>query len=718
MRATEHTGRKAANGRHPAVRNGADGAAAAVEQLVGHAAALQVRAPELALVLGERAASIAESAGANDLWIRAETLVVQARVKLGHRASTVARAVAALRAAEDAEQLSMAAQLRTDLAVCARSVGAPLTGLAVLRPVLTVGGLSAGQRAAALCHLVGCLGTLGRKAELDRVLMEGDRLVSADETLNADTKLVARAMLRVGISAHRRRYGDLVGAADAARTGLGFLDHLEDRGADGGLARSRLVLELACALLDRGDGELALEIAEPVIAAPERAASVAPVGWLRLAIATRVHLANGSAETAARTLRDAVHNVDRHGLHALTARLWLELANVEERIGQPTEAIQCLYRARASEHLHARTRSQARAALMGEFGSGEQAPVDLAEVVAAAAHTAASKIPQPPAGPSRSQEPRSRHSGTPQAAAETAANRHSDGEQVAAEHTSRQGVSARDEREEPERRRKVVLPMLRMASQAQEADDARSRPAHGPPAPSDPGRQPMRSRTDMEQEQGPDTQRQQPSWSNAQPAVSSRRKRHDSEHGSVAAKSVLDRLGISPGSAGGRRRAADGDGADHPDEVTHAADSDQVSPPARGDASTVEESNQKPPEGSVLSDGYDWLPRLKLPPSLAPLEDFSSDEPADSYSPPEPDRAAAEVVDETRRRDEPEAAHRVPAEEPPPDAGLAELLARALAEHQAGTSSAAALVKRLGVEQGEHGEQGQRSRVNGKHRNE
>lgn len=38
----------------------------------------------------------------------------------------------------------------------------------------------------------------------------------------------------------------------------------------------------------------------------------------------------------------------------------------------------------------------------------------------------------------------------------------------------------------------------------------------------------------------------------------------------------------------------------------------------------------------------------------------------------------------------------VPDDDLPEDAGLADLLARALAEHQAGTASAAALVKRLG----------------------
>src|SRR5690606_23903663 len=162
----------AAGGRKFTVHDGVAGGLASVEQLVERASAFQVRAPELALILGERAAAAAESAGANDLWVEAESLAVHARIRLGHRASTVGRGRAgpARRAVEGAGRPMIAAQPRRELAVCARAVGAPLTGLAALRPVLTVRGLSSVQRATALCHLVGCLGTFGRKAELDRVL--------------------------------------------------------------------------------------------------------------------------------------------------------------------------------------------------------------------------------------------------------------------------------------------------------------------------------------------------------------------------------------------------------------------------------------------------------------------------------------------------------------------------------------------------------------------
>src|SRR5438874_4650347 len=372
----------------PAVPRGRTGLAhggtlSAVGRLIERADALHLRAPELALVLGERAAALSEAAGADEQWIRAESLVVSARVRLGERPGTVGRAVAALRAAEHAGFTDIAARLRIDLAVCARSLGVPLTGLAALRPVLTAPAVSAVHRAAALCHLVGCLAQIGRKSELDRVLVEADKLVLGDGTLSADTQWLVRALLRVGMAAHRRRHGDLTAAADAARTGLGFLEKLEDPADEGGLVRIRLVLMLVSTLLDRGDAEMAYEFAEPMLAEPVRAAGVAPASWLRLAVATRIHLPSGAGEAAIELVRDAVAGTDRRGLSGITARLWLELAQLEERFGRADEAIACPYRSRAAEQLHARARRQACNALASVFGSGEPASVDLDEILRA-----------------------------------------------------------------------------------------------------------------------------------------------------------------------------------------------------------------------------------------------------------------------------------------------------------------------------------------------
>ncbi|MGV9367262.1 hypothetical protein [Amycolatopsis sp. NPDC003731] len=869
----------------------AGGTLSAVGRLIERADALHLRAPELALVLGERAAALAEAASADEQWIRAESLVVSARVRLGMRPATVGRAVAALRAAEHAGYGDIAARLRIDLAVCARSLGVPLTGLAALRPVLTDPVVSPVHRAAALSHLVGCLGQLGRKPELDRVLVEADKLVVGDDSLGADTQLLVRALLRVGTAAHRRRHGDLTAAADAARTGLGFLEKLDNPADDGGLVRIRLVLLLVSTLLDRGDTEMAYEIAEPVLAEPVRAAGVAPMGWLRLAVATRVLLPSGAGEAAIELVREAVASTDRHGLSAITARLWLELAQLQERFGQAEEAIACLYRSRAAEQLHARARRQACSVLAGEFGTGEPASVDLDEVLKAVPSrpvpvvvaeqppaVAAEPEPRAPAwsfgreeAPSRApawsferprvtadtaettlmpavrdeppaarrpepvevrraeerperaeprpgafesrpgrdaaqrpggdsapvavsqQRPESFESGRDSAPVEP---RSAERGRASAEVRSpeprlaergREPVEVRSpEPRSPERGRasaevrspeprlaergrepvEVRSPEPRLAERGREPAEVRSpeprlaergrEPAEvRPPEPrlAERGREPVEVRSpeprspergrasaevrppeprlaergrepDFRPEAAEPVIRAEPaaqepvetaapaetgktkfSWAalaearlretaaeresaptritpalplapepaaEREPWASEGRReepqpstRHDAEHGSVAARSVLDRLGISAsGGAGGRRRAED-------------ADSPRAEEPARELAPPPRPEDEPPSVPDYRDEAEPWLPRLRMPPSLEPMEDFGHWTPATAPFPESYARAIAE-------------------DEPPPDAGLADLLARALAEHQAGTASAAALVKQLG----------------------
>ncbi|WP_410642237.1 hypothetical protein [Amycolatopsis sp. lyj-346] len=895
----------------------AGGTLSAVGRLIERADALHLRAPELALVLGERAAALAEAASADEQWVRAESLVVSARVRLGMRPGTVGRAVAALRAAEHAGYGDIAARLRIDLAVCARSLGVPLTGLAALRPVLTDPVVSPVHRAAALCHLVGCLGQLGRKSELDRVLVEADKLVVGDASLGADTQLLVRALLRVGTAAHRRRHGDLTAAADAARTGLGFLEKLDNPADDGGLVRIRLVLLLVSTLLDRGDAEMAYEIAEPVLAEPVRAAGVAPMGWLRLAVATRVHLPAGAGEAAIELVREAVASTDRHGLPSITARLWLELAQLQERFGQAEEAIACLYRSRAAEQLHARARRQACSVLAGEFGSGEPASVDLDEVlkavpsrpvpVAAGAPTlvvpAASTAPAAPAAstspavpvvaaepvpgpeprtpawsfgreeaPSRPEprqpapawsferprvtadaaettlmpavrdepasprpEPRVRpepvvverrpeaaparpepievQPGRSEPRPEPVEFRSGPGESRLARGVGHraESVEARSVREpefrsgpgesrsgrgvghqsepdesrsarraghraesaeaqsvrEPEFRsepgevrsgrgaghraesveaRSVREPDFRSEPDEVRSADHRAEPAEprlaerGRQPEAEPGEVPSREperRSEpprAEREREPDF-RSEPdevrsarepvetvpsgeagktkfSWAalaesrlretaaerdsaptRVTPALplapepaaerepwaaeGRRRKeepppstRHDAEHGSVAARSVLDRLGISSSGGAGRRRRAEDAGTPRAGEP--ARPEPELAPPPRPE-------DEPPSVPGHRDEAEPWLPRLRMPPSLEPMEDFGHWTPATAPFPESYARAIAE-------------------DEPPPDAGLADLLARALAEHQAGTASAAALVKQLDSE--------------------
>ncbi|MEU4252151.1 hypothetical protein AB0F15_32495 [Amycolatopsis sp. NPDC026612] len=839
----------------------AGGTLSAVGRLIERADALHLRAPELALVLGERAAALSEAAGADEQWIRAESLVVSARVRLGERPGTVGRAVAALRAAEHAGYGDIAARLRIDLAVCARSLGVPLTGLAALRPVLTDPVVSPVHRAAALCHLVGCLGQLGRKSELDRVLVEADKLVVGDGSLGADTQLLVRALLRVGTAAHRRRHGDLTAAADAARTGLGFLEKLDNPADDGGLVRIRLVLLLVSTLLDRGDAEMAYEIAEPVLAEPVRAAGVAPMGWLRLAVATRIHLPTGSGEAAIELVREAVASTDRHGLPSITARLWLELAQLQERFGQAEEAIACLYRSRAAEQLHTRARRQACSVLAGEFGTGEPASVDLDEVLKAvpsrpvpviaaapvsqpapepaprtpawsfgsrdetptrpepapawsferprvtadAAETAlmpavrdepapppgrrpeprvrpepvaAKRRPGPPparpepievrSAAERGREPQlrseavevrsgrepefraetagtrsgresqfrpetveSRSAREPEFCAEAAESRSARESQLRSEAAETRSVRQPEQRSEPiearsarnveDRAEPAGTQPAREPEFRSEAADTRSARERGRQAEQRPepveaqsAREPAGTSPERHPEASADSGKTKFSWAalaearlretaaerasaptRVTPALplapepaaereqwepEKRRPepqpstRHDAEHGSVAARSVLDRLGISgSGGAGGRRRAED---AESPRAEEAPRPEPELAPPPRPE-------DEPPSVPDYRDEAEPWLPRLRMPPTLEPMEDFGHWTPATAPFPESYARAIAE-------------------DEPPPDAGLADLLARALAEHQAGTASAAALVKQLGSQDTGH----------------
>ncbi|WP_410583425.1 hypothetical protein [Amycolatopsis sp. lyj-108] len=831
------------------------GTLSAVGRLIERADALHLRAPELALVLGERAAALAEAAGADEQWIRAESLVVSARVRLGGRPRTVGRAVAALRAAEHAGYGDIAARLRIDLAVCARSVGIPLTGLAALRPLLADPAVSPAHRAEALCHLVGCLAQFGRKAELDRVLAEADKLVLGDGSMTADSQLLIRAMLRVGVSAHRRRHGDLTSAADAARTGLGMLEKLANRDDDGGLVRIRLALQLVCTLLDRGDTELALEVAQPILDAPVRAAGIAPAAWLRLAVATRVLLPAGSGEAAGMLVREAVAATEDHNLHAVTARLWLELAQIEERLGRAEEAIGCLHRSRAAEHLHSRARRQACNVLVGEFGAAENAAVDLDDVLRAVAERPSAtpmRVPAPepaevtavmapidaappkraaaeppvrreptqpvrqnrqaeparvrqsrqtepapvrqtpvevprPAEPPRPVEPAVtpvvektetpvlKPPSRPEPAQEAAVS-DSDWRRRVPKKPQQPKPSIRFEpraepvapklmpppkpepvpRPEPVsrpgletgRRRRPEAPVPRETVAAEpavaqpETPAARRRPEPEAPVRTEtpvrteapvPTETPVRTEepvpvafsesvapelllapepaaeprprmaAEVRTPRPPGTAA--PLWESDEWAAEerarrssapvSRKTRHDAEHGSVAAKSVLDRLGISStgGKSGGRRRADGAADPVHPEPVTEErADTGRarreqppveytepavpLAPPPREDPPPSRETREGPRPGAKEEVADPWLPRLRMPPALDPLTDTGSWRPITPF----PESYARAIAED----------------EPPPDAGLADLLARALAEHQAGTASAAALVKQLG----------------------
>ncbi len=116
---------------------------------------------------------------------------------------------------------------------------------------------------------------------------------------------------------------------------------------------------------------------------PVRAAAAGAVGWLRLAIATRVHLAAGRHEPALALLADAVEVTQRHGVDAVLAECLEGLSHVHEVRGEFADALHCLRSAHAAEARHRRTADTARSALSEHCGAARREVAGLVEQVAA-----------------------------------------------------------------------------------------------------------------------------------------------------------------------------------------------------------------------------------------------------------------------------------------------------------------------------------------------
>ncbi|QQQ77599.1 hypothetical protein IOD16_03515 [Saccharothrix sp. 6-C] len=338
-----------------------------VSTLVVPAWRLRWRAPELALVLGERAVALASARRDEVDRLRAEALVVFASNRMGRGVRIADRALDALKAAEAASERETAWRLRVELADSARSVGAPLTGFAAVRPVLEADDVPPGLRATALVQAGECLVSVGRGAALTQALDEADRLYQADPMLDHDTTLLHRGLLRASAAGQHRRWGDLQAAVAAARDGLAVLDRLKEPESDNGQVRGRLTVELVCALMDLNKPGEASEVGTPLLERPVRAPSASTAGWLRLALATRVHLPAGRVDQARDLLRDAADSAERHQLDILLAESLLALAHVHEVAGDLTEALANLRSAHAAERRRARAVYAVRARLAAEF---------------------------------------------------------------------------------------------------------------------------------------------------------------------------------------------------------------------------------------------------------------------------------------------------------------------------------------------------------------
>ncbi|MGZ3147933.1 hypothetical protein ACVDFE_39320 [Lentzea chajnantorensis] len=338
---------------------------------------LRWRAPELALVLGERVLALTSARQDDAERLRAEALVVFAGNRVGRGVRVADRALDALKAAEAAGDQETAWLLRVELAACARAVGAPLTGFAAVMPVLEAADVPAELRASALVQASECLVTVGRGDEPTRALAEADQLYVADTELDEDMRLVLRGLIRAVQAAQHRRWGDIAAAIGAAREGLDLLSRLADQSADSGQAHGRLTLELALALMDANRMLDATEVGAPLLDRPVRAPGASTAGWLRLALATRVHLPAGRVAVARDMLRDAATSAERHQLDTVLAESLLALAHVHEVAGDLADALTNLRSAHAAERRRARAVYAVRARFAAEFSGVHRQPADL-----------------------------------------------------------------------------------------------------------------------------------------------------------------------------------------------------------------------------------------------------------------------------------------------------------------------------------------------------
>jgi GGDEF domain-containing protein len=340
---------------------------------------LRWRAPELSLVLSERASALAAGRRDDVERLRAETLAVFALNRLDKGVQAVERAVAALKAAEVGGHDEIGWRLRVELAACARAAGVPLTGFGVLKPVLRTEGVPPEVRASALVGLTDCLVLIGRSKELTDGLDQADQLYGQDAALDADEKLLSRALLRASAARQHRRWGDLKAAAGAARDGLALLAELSDAKADSGYVVSRLVLELVCALMDSEQLTDAVKAAEELLERPVRAPSAAAIGWLKLALATRVHLPAGRTSIANDLLLDVADSAVRHQLDPLLSESMLALSHVHEMAGELAEALTCLRSAHTAERRRTAALYTVRTKLAEEFAAVHRESAGLKE---------------------------------------------------------------------------------------------------------------------------------------------------------------------------------------------------------------------------------------------------------------------------------------------------------------------------------------------------
>ncbi|WP_157442188.1 MULTISPECIES: hypothetical protein [Actinoalloteichus] len=330
---------------------------------------LRWSAPEVTLLAGERARRLATEEGDHRSRLSAELMALFALNRLGRGVVVVERGIAALREVEVERFTELSAPLRVELAHSARIVGAPLIAFGLLRPVLEDDGLASDVRAAGLLELAECLPGGSRDEGWSQALSAADRLYESDAALHPDDVLLRQAMIQALRAGFHRRRGEPGRSEQCVLHGLDLLDGVRGAAADSGQAHARLMLERAHLLLDGGRTDLAVDVCRATLDRPVRAASASAVGWLRVVLATRLHLPAGRPETARELLLEAAAGARRHGLDPLLSESLQALSYLYEAVDELPEALRCLRAAHAAEQRRQRAVSAARLQLAAEFSS-------------------------------------------------------------------------------------------------------------------------------------------------------------------------------------------------------------------------------------------------------------------------------------------------------------------------------------------------------------
>jgi hypothetical protein len=348
--------------------------------LVESAMLLRWRAPELALLLADRAVAAAQDD--QMAVLRADYLAVFALNRLGRHGEAAHRLFPAVW--DDGTPAGLRHELQVELAHCAAALAEPATALRAVHAVLAAGDdVAPVLRGTALVAAAEASDALGRGDLFTPALDEADELYREDSALDRDTALLLRATARAADAARHRRCGAAAEAEAHARAGRELLAGLADPEHDSGEVRARLMLEIVLAMLDRDEGDAAMHEVRPLLRRPVRAAAAGAVGRLRLALATRVHLAEGRHEPALTLLADAVEGAQRHGMDAVLAECLEGLSHVHEARGEFADALYCVRAARAAEGRHSRNVEVARSTLLEHCGAARREVDGLIDQVAA-----------------------------------------------------------------------------------------------------------------------------------------------------------------------------------------------------------------------------------------------------------------------------------------------------------------------------------------------